>query len=128
MNADTKIMEQGSAPTSGNAKLLGRGFEGLEPYLKKSRDLRQVLVRLGKIGDKATNRAARKLHHQLKHAEPSITMIGESLTVTGMEPVPELSRAIRLITNKASIGVILPSSLTSAFTFGFCNRLPETCT
>ena len=77
MNADTKFMEQGSAPTSGNAKLLGRGFEGLEPYLKKSRDLRQVLVRLGKIGDKATNRAARKLHHQLKHAEPSITMIGQ---------------------------------------------------
>ena len=34
-------------------------------------------MRLGKIGDKATNRAARKLHHQLKHAEPSVTMIGQ---------------------------------------------------
>jgi len=77
MKVDTNISDDGSVPASGTAKLLGRGFEGLEPYLQKSRDLRQALVRLGKIGDKATNRAARKLHHQLKHAEPSITMIGQ---------------------------------------------------
>ena len=64
-------------PADGNAQLLARGFEGLQPYLKKSLELRQALVRLGKIGDKATSRAARKLHHQLKHAEPSITMIGQ---------------------------------------------------
>ena len=77
MKVDTKIMEQGAVSAAGNAHLLGRGFEGLDAFLKKSRDLRQALVRLGKIGDKATNRAARRLHHQLKHAEPSITMIGQ---------------------------------------------------
>lgn len=77
MKVDTRIMGQGAAPSTGNAHLLGRGFEGLEPFLSKSRDLRQALVKLGKIGDKATNRAARRLHHQLKHAEPSITMIGQ---------------------------------------------------
>ena len=70
-------MEKGAASTAGNAHLLGRGFEGLAPFLAKSRELRQALVRLGKIGDKDTNRAARRLHHQLKHAEPSITMIGQ---------------------------------------------------
>ncbi|NNL18466.1 MAG: hypothetical protein HKP37_06970, partial [Boseongicola sp.] len=70
-------MEEGAAPAAGNAHLLGRGFEGLQPYLKKSRALRQALVALGKMGDKSTNRTARRLHHQLKHAEPSITMIGQ---------------------------------------------------
>ena len=77
MKVDTKIMDASAASTVGNAHLLGRGFEGLDAYLQKSRDLRAVLVRLGKIGDKQTNRAARRLHHQLKHAEPSITMIGQ---------------------------------------------------
>lgn len=77
MNIDTKIADNGSRPETENANLLGRGFEGLAPFLQKSRDLRQALVRLGKLGDKATNRAARKLHHQLKHAEPSVTMIGQ---------------------------------------------------
>jgi GTP-binding protein EngB required for normal cell division len=77
MNADTNIAAEGSLPADGNAQLLARGFEGLQPYLKKSLELRQALVRLGKIGDKATSSAARKLHHQLKHAEPSITMIGQ---------------------------------------------------
>ena len=77
MNVETGIMEQGAAPAVGNADLLGRGFEGLEPFLRRSKELRQTLVKLGKIGDKATNRTARRLHHQLKHAEPSITMIGQ---------------------------------------------------
>ena len=77
MKVDTRTMEQGAVSAAGNAHLLGRGFEGLQPFLQKSRDLRQALVRLGKIGDKATNRAARRMHHQLKHAEPSITMIGQ---------------------------------------------------
>lgn len=77
MKVDTRNMEEGAAPAAGNAYLLGRGFEGLQPYLAKSRDLRQALVRLGKMGDKTTNRTARRLHHQLKHAEPSITMIGQ---------------------------------------------------
>ncbi len=76
MNVDANI-QTGAAPASDSANLLEQGFEGLQPFLKKSKDLRQALVRLGKIGDKATNRAARKLHHQLKHAEPSITMIGQ---------------------------------------------------
>ena len=77
MNADRNITVKGAKSEAGNARLLTRGFEGLNPYLEKSLELRQALVRLGKIGDKATNRAARKLHHQLKHAEPSITMIGQ---------------------------------------------------
>ncbi|NNJ67384.1 MAG: hypothetical protein HKP54_05035 [Boseongicola sp.] len=77
MKVDTRIMEEGAAPAAGNAHLLGRGFEGLEPYLQKSRELRQALVALGKMGDKSTNRTARRLHHQLKHAEPSVTMIGQ---------------------------------------------------
>ncbi len=77
MKVDTRIMDQSAAATPGNAHLLSRGFEGLQPFLNKSRDLRQALVKIGKIGDKATNRAARKLHHQLKYAEPSITMIGQ---------------------------------------------------
>ena len=77
MKVDARTMEEGAVPAAGNVHLLGRGFAGLEPYLNKSRDLRQALVRLGKMGDKATNRTARRLHHQLKHAEPSITMIGQ---------------------------------------------------
>lgn len=77
MNMDVNMPTESSAPQSENAALLARGFEGLEPFLAKSRELRQALVRLGKIGDKGTNRAARKLHHQLKNAEPSITMIGQ---------------------------------------------------
>lgn len=95
MNADMNIAAEGSGPAVGNAQLLARGFEGLEPYLKKSLELRQALVRLGKIGDKATNRAARKLHHQLKHAEPSITMIGQvkagkTSLVNAMVGLPDL--------------------------------------
>ena len=77
MKVDTRIMEEGAAPAAGNAHLLGRGFEGLQPYLQKSRELRKALVALGKMGDKSTNRTARRLHHQLKHAEPSVTMIGQ---------------------------------------------------
>ena len=77
MKVDTSIMENGAASAVGNAHLLSRGFEGLNPFLEKSKSLRQALVRIGKIGDKATNRSARRLHHQLKHAEPSITMIGQ---------------------------------------------------
>lgn len=76
MKVDASI-EAEAVSSAGNAALLKQGFEGLEPFLQKSKALRQTLVRLGKIGDKATNRAARKLHHQLKHAEPSITMIGQ---------------------------------------------------
>ena len=76
MKVDASIEAEDARP-AGNASLLKQGFEQLEPFLRKSKALRQTLVRLGKIGDKATNRAARKLHHQLKHAEPSITMIGQ---------------------------------------------------
>ncbi len=76
MNVDANIVT-GAAATSKEINLLSQGFEGLSPFLARSRELRQALVRLGKIGDKATNRAARKLHHQLKHAEPSVTMIGQ---------------------------------------------------
>ena len=95
MNADTTIATEGAKRASGQSKLLSRGFEGLQPYLQKSMDLRQALVRLGKIGDKATNRAARKLHHQLKHAEPSITMIGQvkagkTSLVNAMVGLPDL--------------------------------------
>lgn len=95
MKADTNIAAEGIQPAAGNAQLLTRGFEGLEPFLKKSLELRQALVRLGKIGDKATNRAARKLHHQLKHAEPSITMIGQvkagkTSLVNAMVGLPDL--------------------------------------
>ena len=66
MNMDANMPVEGSTPQSENAALLNRGFEGLQPFLAKSLELRQALVRLGKIGDKGTNRAARKLHHQLK--------------------------------------------------------------
>ena len=76
MNVDANIVT-GASATSESGQLLGQGFEELGPFLSQSRELRQALVRLGKIGDKATNRAARKLHHQLKHAEPSVTMIGQ---------------------------------------------------
>ncbi len=76
MNVDANTVT-GAAATSETARLMGQGFEDLEPFLNRSRELRQALVRLGKIGDKATNRAARKLHQQLKHAEPSVTMIGQ---------------------------------------------------
>lgn len=94
MNVDANITAVGK-PASESANLLSQGFEGLGPYLAKSRDLRQTLVRLGKIGDKATNRAARKLHHQLKHAEPSVTMIGQvkagkTSLVNAMVGIPDL--------------------------------------
>ena len=95
MKVETTIMEQSAAFAGGQADLLGRGFEGLEPFLRRSRELRQALVKIGKIGDKATNRTARRLHHQLKHAEPSITMIGQvkagkTSLVNAMVGVPDL--------------------------------------
>ena len=94
MNVDANI----SADTMSGAEtagLLSLGFEGLGPFTQKSKELRQTLVRLGKIGDKATNRAARKLHHQLKHAEPSVTMIGQvkaskTSLVNAMVGLPDL--------------------------------------
>ena len=94
MNAEANI-PVGSAPQAENAKLLNSGFEGLIPFIERSQDLRQTLVRLGKIGDKQTNRAARKLHHQLKHAEPSVTMIGQvkagkTSLVNAMVGLPDL--------------------------------------
>lgn len=94
MKVDAHIPAQMPAGPAG-AGLLSQGFEGLEPFLAKSRSLRQTLVRLGKIGDKATNRAARKLHHQLKHAEPSVTMIGQvkagkTSLVNAMVGIPDI--------------------------------------
>ena len=94
MNVDANITA-GAATASEGTKLLDHGFEGLQPFLDRSLALRQALVRLGKIGDKATNRAARKLHHQLKHAEPSVTMIGQvkagkTSLVNAMVGVPDL--------------------------------------
>ena len=95
MNMDANLPMEVSAPQSEDGALLNRGFEGLQPFLAKSRELRQALVRLGKIGDKGTNRAARKLHHQLKHAEPSVTMIGQvkagkTSLVNAMVGMPDL--------------------------------------
>ena len=94
MNVDANISAEtmSGAETAG---LLSLGFEGLGPFTQKSKELRQTLVRLGKIGDKATNRAARKLHHQLKHAEPSVTMIGQvkagkTSLVNAMVGLPDL--------------------------------------
>ena len=46
MNVDAKIVT-GAAATSDRANLLSQGFEGLGPFLQKSRELRQTLVRLG---------------------------------------------------------------------------------
>ncbi|NNE81075.1 MAG: hypothetical protein HKN18_12475 [Silicimonas sp.] len=94
MNVDANI-SAGASPGTENAELLSLGFESLQPFIQRSLDLRQTLVRLGKLGDKATNRAARKLHHQLKNAEPSVTMIGQvkagkTSLVNAMVGVPDL--------------------------------------
>lgn len=94
MNVDANISVEPVAETE-SAGLLSLGFEELGPFIEKSKELRQTLVRLGKIGDKATNRAARKLHHQLKHAEPSVTMIGQvkagkTSLVNAMVGLPDL--------------------------------------
>ena len=94
MNVDANI-SAGASPGAENADLLSLGFEGLAPFTRKSLELRQTLVRLGKLGDKATNRAARKLHHQLKNAEPSVTMIGQvkagkTSLVNAMVGMPDL--------------------------------------
>ena len=94
MNVDAKITAD-DVPAAGSTNLLSLGFEGLGAFTDRSKELRQTLVRLGKIGDKATNRAARKLHHQLKHAEPSVTMIGQvkagkTSLVNAMVGLPDL--------------------------------------
>lgn len=94
MNVDVNI-SAGTGPQVDTSGLLSLGFEGLAPFTNRSKELRQTLVRLGKIGDKATNRAARKLHHQLKHAEPSVTMIGQvkagkTSLVNAMVGLPDL--------------------------------------
>lgn len=77
MKLETSIEGEAQANAAPNTGLLSLGFEGLRPLLEKTDNLKAALVRLGKIGDKATMRAARRLHHQLKHTEPSITMIGQ---------------------------------------------------
>ena len=94
MNVDANISAE-NVPAAESVNLLSLGFEGLVPFTNKSKELRQTLVRLGKIGDKAINRAARKLHHQLKHAEPSVTMIGQvkagkTSLVNAMVGLPDL--------------------------------------
>lgn len=77
MKLETSIEGALSAGGGKNAHLLSIGTDALKPHLDKVSDLKAALVRLGKIGDKATMKAARRLHHQLKHSEPSITMIGQ---------------------------------------------------
>ena len=44
MNAEANI-PVGSAPQAEHAKLLNTGFEGLVPFIERSQELRQTLVR-----------------------------------------------------------------------------------
>ena len=49
MNADRNITVKGAKSEAGNPRLLTRGFEGLNPYLKKSLELRQALEQVAAL-------------------------------------------------------------------------------
>jgi len=44
MNVDANIAGSNVGLGAQNAKLLSRGFEGLAPFLERSRELRQALI------------------------------------------------------------------------------------
>jgi hypothetical protein len=55
----------------------GSGLEGLAAFVARTEKLRLALLRLARIGDKDTKKAALRLVHQLNAVEPSVTMIGQ---------------------------------------------------
>lgn len=62
---------------SDNALIGKTGLEGLTDFVGQVERLRLALLRLARIGDKETKKAALRLVHQLNAIEPSVTMIGQ---------------------------------------------------
>ncbi len=60
-----------------NTSLLATGFGPLHEYLRSSSAVAKALTDIAGIADRASIRAARKLHRQLSRVEPSVTMIGQ---------------------------------------------------
>ncbi len=55
----------------------GTGLERLAAFAHRVEKLRMALLRLARIGDKETKKAALRLVHQLNAIEPSVTLIGQ---------------------------------------------------
>jgi hypothetical protein len=55
----------------------GQGLESLATFCARVDKLRLALLRLARIGDKETKKAALRLVHHLNAIEPSVTMIGQ---------------------------------------------------
>ena len=73
MNAYNHVDRDQSDPSSG----VRSGLESLRDFANRTEKLRLALLRLARIGDKETKKAALRLVHQLNAIEPSVTMIGQ---------------------------------------------------
>ena len=76
MNAHNQVDRDGLGQHT-KAGLRGSGLEGLATFTARVEKLRLALLRLARIGDRETKKAALRLVHQLNAVEPSVTMIGQ---------------------------------------------------
>lgn len=76
MNAHNHV-DRDLPNSSGKEMKCVAGLEGLRDFVSQVERLRLALLRLARIGDKETKKAALRLVHQLNAIEPSVTMIGQ---------------------------------------------------
>ncbi len=79
MNVESTIVEAETDQEDEvvNTHLLKTGLERLDPFLGKVSEMDGAIGKLADIGDRATQKSAKRLQHQLRRMEPSITMIGQ---------------------------------------------------
>ena len=77
MNVETKIPEPAANQAFPNVHLLKDAFSGLAPLVQEMRSLQAELDAVCGLGDAATDKAMRRLRHQLGTLEPAVTMIGQ---------------------------------------------------
>lgn len=76
MNAYNQV-DRDSLDPSDTSAIRGRGLERLVSFTTRTEKLKLALLRLARIGDRETKKAALRLVHQLNAIEPSVTMIGQ---------------------------------------------------
>ena len=76
MNALNQV-DRDAQDQSHRARMRDTGLDGLAGFVGGVDKLRLALLRLGRIGDRDTRKAALRLARQLTAIEPSVTMIGQ---------------------------------------------------
>ncbi len=74
---NTTHSEEESYQDSIRTELLHDGLDRLAPFLIKTQDLDDSVDTIARFGDRTVSKGARRLQHQLRRIEPSITMIGQ---------------------------------------------------